>query len=114
MLYFSLLLTAAAEGGQTTNTTLAMLLQLAPLLLIFVVFYFIMIRPQKKKEKQAQEMRNNVQIGDEITTIGGIVGIVVRKNEDSIVLETGGDRSKIRVKNWAIQSNDTVHDTKAE
>ena len=113
MPYFSLLLTAA-EGGQTTNSTLAMILQLAPLLLIFVVLYFIMIRPQKKKEKQAQEMRNNVQIGDEITTIGGIVGIVVRKSDDSIVIETGGDRSKLRVKNWAIQSNDTVHDTKAE
>lgn len=113
MPYFSLLLTAA-EGGQTTNTTLAMILQLAPLLLIFVVLYFIMIRPQKKKEKQAQEMRNNVQIGDEITTIGGIVGIVVRKSDDSIVIETGGDRSKLRVKNWAVQSNDTVHDTKAE
>lgn len=113
MPYFSLLLTAA-EGGQTTNSTLAMILQLAPLLLIFVVLYFIMIRPQKKKEKQAQEMRNNVQIGDEITTIGGIVGIVVRKSDDSIVIETGGDRSKLRVKNWAVQSNDTVHDTKAE
>ena len=113
MPYFSLLLTAA-EGGQTTNSTLAMILQLAPLLLIFVVLYFIMIRPQKKKEKQAQEMRNNVQIGDEVTTIGGIVGIVVRKSDDSIVIETGGDRSKLRVKNWAIQSNDTVHDTKAE
>ena len=114
MPYFSQMLTAVAEGEQAQNSTMAMIIQFGFILLIVVVFYFIMIRPQKKKEKQAQEMRNNVQIGDEITTIGGIVGIVVRKNEDSIVLETGGDRSKIRVKNWAIQSNDTVHDTKAE
>ena len=108
MQYFSLLLTAAE--GQAQNSTLGMIFSFAPLVLIFVVMYFLMIRPQKKKEKQAQEMRNNIQIGDEITTIGGIVGIVVRKGEDTLVLETGGDKSKIRIKTWAVQSSETLHD----
>jgi preprotein translocase subunit YajC len=55
-------------------------------------------------------MRENLQIGDEVTTVGGIVGIVVRKAEDTVVIETGGDRSKIRVKTWAVSENATIHD----
>ena len=78
------------------------------------MMYFIAIRPQKKKEKEAKEMRESLQIGDEVTTIGGITGIIVRKSEDTVVIETGGDRSKIRVKTWAISENATVHDTSEE
>lgn len=73
-----------------------------PFILVLVVMYFLIIRPQKKKDKQMQEMRSNVEIGDSITTIGGIVGIVVSIKEDTIVVETGTDRSKIRFKRWAI------------
>ena len=58
-------------------------------------------------------MRNNLQVGDEVTTSGGIVGRVVSLREDTVVVETGSDRSKIRVKRWAIQSNETLHDTEA-
>lgn len=113
MQYFSLFFTSAADATQTTgNSVLSMVAQFGSLILIFGVLYFLMIRPQKKKEKEAKNMRDNLEIGDEVTTIGGIVGIVVRKSEDTVVIETGGDRSKIRVKTWAIQSNDTVHDTK--
>ncbi len=81
---------------------------------MFGLMYFLMIRPQKKKEKEAKEMRDNLQIGDEVTTIGGITGIVVRKTEDTVVIETGGDRSKIRVKIWAISENATIHDAQEE
>ena len=81
---------------------------------IFGVMYFMMIRPQKKKQKEEQAMRDNLQIGDEVTTIGGITGIVVRKTEDTVVIETGGDRSKIRVKLWAISENATIHDAPEE
>ena len=83
---------------------------------IFAMMYFFMIRPQRKKEKEAQEMRDNLQMGDEVVTIGGIVGIIVRKNEETktVVIETGGDRSKIRVKMWAISENLTIHDTTEE
>lgn len=90
--------------------TLMMLIQFGPLVLIFVVLYFVMIRPQRKKDKEAKAMRNAVQVGDEITTMGGIVGIVVSLKEDTVVIETGSDRSKVRIKRWAIQSNDTVHE----
>lgn len=111
--------TTAASGatgaeGDLSTTIWTYITMFGPLLILVVVMYFIMIRPQKKKQKEEENMRNNIQIGDEITTIGGIVGIVVRKGEDTIVLETGGDRSKIRVKLWAVQSNATVHDAKEE
>lgn len=95
----------ADQGG-----TAAMLLSFAPLVLIFVVMYFILIRPQRKKDKENQKMRNNVQVGDEIITIGGIIGMVVSLKEDNVVIETAGERNKIRIKRWAIQSNETVHD----
>lgn len=101
------ILTADAAGG---DNTMYMVLQIGSLALIFVFFYFIFIRPQKKKEKEAQAMRENVQIGDEIMTAGGIVGIVIKKSEDTVVIETGGDKSKLRIKNWAIQENITAMD----
>ena len=90
-----------------------MLVSLLSMILIFVVFYFILIRPQKKREKEAQQMRNNLQVGDEVTTMGGIVGRVVSLREDTVVIETGSDRAKIRIKRWAVQSNETLHDTEA-
>ncbi len=65
--------------------------------------YLLMWRPQKKKEKQAQELRNSIEIGDEVTTIGGIVGRVVSVKEDTFVIETAGERSRMRFKRWAIQ-----------
>ena len=80
------------------------------MILLFVVMYFLMIRPQKKKEKETAKMRSNLQIGDEVTTIGGVVGIVVSLREDTVVIETGTDRSKMRFQRWAIQSNNTVHE----
>ena len=70
-----------------------------------------MYKNNKKKKKEA-EMRNNAQVGDEITTIGGICGriVAVKEETDSIIIETGSDRAKIRVKRWAIGSVDTVHE----
>ena len=62
-----------------------------------------MIRPQNKKEKKAAEMRNSIEVGDTVTTIGGIVGHVQSIKEDTFVLETGSDRVKLRFKRWAIQ-----------
>lgn len=91
-----------------TDTTAALIGSVLPMVLLLLVFYFIIMRPQKKKEKETQLMRENIQVGDEITTIGGIVGIVVRKGEDNVVIETGGDRSKLRIKLWAVQENTTA------
>ena len=67
-----------------------------------------------KKEKEAMLMRSNIQIGDEILTIGGIVGIVVRKGEDTVVIETGGDRSKLRIRIEAVQENITAQEEAAK
>lgn len=110
------MLTALLETTSTTDAAgswIVILAQLLPILLVVVVMYFILIRPQRKREKETQKMRNNVQVGDEITTSGGIIGRVVSLREDTVVIETGSDRSKIRIKRWAIQSNETLHDDQA-
>lgn len=86
-----------------------------PMILLYVVLfgamYFILFRPQSKKRKKEEKMRQNLQIGDEVTTIGGIMGkiVSVKEETDSFVIETGIG-SKIRIKRWAVASCDTVHD----
>jgi len=87
------------------------LISLLPMILILAVMYFLLLRPQKKREKEVQNMRNSLQVGDEITTAGGIVGRIVSLREDTLVIETGSDRSKIRIKRWAVQSSETLHDS---
>ena len=83
---------------------------IALMAVLFGVMYFVMIRPQKKKQKEEQQMRDAIQIGDEITTIGGICGRVVTVKEDSLVIETGADRTKMKITRWAIQTNNTAED----
>ena len=73
---------------------------------MFVAMYFFTIRPQKKAEKEANEMRNNLEVGDEITTIGGIIGKVVSIKEETCVIETSRDGTKIRILKSAIHSVD--------
>lgn len=82
---------------------------------IVVAFYFILIRPQSQKQKEEENMRKNLEIGDEITTIGGIVGRVVSINDDtdSMVIETGADRTKIRLKKWALSAVNTEKNDKS-
>ena len=88
--------------------TASMVATFIPLILMIVVFYFLLIRPQKKRDKEVQKMRENIEVADEIVTIGGIVGLVTRVEDDTIQIETGGDRHKMRIKTWAIQENITV------
>lgn len=76
------------------------------LILMFVAMYFFTIRPQKKAEKEANEMRNNLEVGDEITTIGGIIGKVVSIKEETCVIETSRDGTKIRILKSAVHSVD--------
>ncbi len=80
------------------------------LVIIFGAMWFFMIRPQKKKQKEEQKMRENLQIGDEIVTIGGIHGRVISLKEDSFVIESLSDHSKLTLARWALQTNLTVHD----
>ena len=78
------------------------------IVVMFVALYFFMIRPQKKQEKETQNMRNNLQVGDEITTIGGIIGKIVSIKEETVTIETSHDRSKIRILRSAVRNVD-VH-----
>ena len=94
--------------------TASMLATFIPLILMIVVFYFLLIRPQKKRDKEVQKMRENIEIADEIVTIGGIIGRIVSIKDDTIVIETAGDRSKIRVGRWSIQQNITATERAAQ
>ena len=80
------------------------------LVVMIAVMYFVMIRPQRKQQKQEAKMRSELQIGDEIITIGGIYGRVVSLKDDSIVIESSGDRSKIQISRSAVSQNLTVRD----
>ena len=72
------------------------------------IFYFMLIRPENKRKKEAEQTRNSVKNGDEITTIGGIVGKVVNVKDEKIVIETSADQVRIELMKWAISSNDTA------
>lgn len=95
--------TTTSGGGLNTIYTILMLV------VMLAVFYFLLIRPQRKKEKAAQEMRNNVNVGDGVTTIGGIIGIVISIKDDTLSIETGSDRNRIRVKKWAVQDVEKIN-----
>ena len=73
---------------------------------ILVVMYFFMIRPQKKQEREQNDMRNNLAVGDEITTIGGIIGKIVSIKEETCVIETSHERTKIRILKSAVSRVD--------
>lgn len=94
---------AEATGNMGVQLISSLLIIALPLL----VLYLFMIRPQKKKDKQIAKMRNSLIVGDEVTTIGGIVGRVVQIKDDVITIETGSDKSKIRMQRWAINSKET-------
>ena len=102
----------AAEGAASNGTqqTSAMGLggMIIPLAIMFALLYFVAIRPQKKRDKELKEMQESLQVGDEVVTGGGIVGIVVSVGEDTVVIETGGAKHKLRIKNWAITENVTA------
>ena len=95
------LMAPAAAAGQEL-TTMDMVVQFLPFVLVIVVFYFILIRPQRKRDKADEEMRNNLAVGDVVTTRGGIVGKVTNIKDDEITIQTGSDAVKIRVMRWAV------------
>ncbi len=105
---FTLLASTAASGSTSKGSNPVVMIAL--MAGMFAVMYFVMIRPQKKKQKEEQEMRDTLQIGDEITTIGGIVGRVVTVKEDYIIIETSADRNKAKLMRWAIQTNNTANE----
>lgn len=98
------LVTASGSGSMWSSIIM--------MALIIVVFWFFIIRPQRKKDKETAKMRSELQVGDEIVTIGGIIGIIVSMKEDSLVIETGSDRSKVRLARWAISGKNTTAEPK--
>ena len=101
---------ATAADPSQQNGWLSILMTVIPLGLMVVVFYLLLIRPEKKRAKKEKEMRENLQVADEVVTIGGIIGRVLSIQEDTIVVETGSDRNRIRVLKTAIAENRTAHD----
>ena len=89
-----------AEGGTAGGAS-----SIIMIVVLIVVFYFFLIRPENKKKKKAEEMRNSLEVGDKITTIGGLVGKIVHISGDLITFETGEDRVRIQVTKWAISTN---------
>ena len=112
-----LLLDATQASGDTTSPEAPWWQNFVmPVMLVVMglFMYFVMIRPQRKRQKEEQKMRGDIRIGDQITTIGGISGRVLKVSEEEITLETGADRTKVTFKKWAIQTNETVHDAPAD
>ncbi len=100
MLNFLLESSATGEGGGNSWVSLVLILG------VVLVFYFLLIRPEKKREKAAQEMRDALQVGDEVTTIGGIIGEVISIKDETFVLETTKDKTHIRFLKSAIRNVD--------
>ena len=90
------------QGGGL-GTTIFMLVAMV------LVFYFMLIRPENKRKKEAEQLRSSIKVGDQVTTIGGIVGTVVNVKDEKFVLETGADQVRIEFLKWALSSNDTAN-----
>lgn len=86
----------------------------APLVIMVLIFYFLLIRPQRKRDKAERDMRNSIQVGDEISTIGGFIGKVVSMKEDTLVIESSADRTKLKLYRWAIRAKEAVPVEKVE
>ncbi len=108
MYYF--LEAAGAAAGNSIVSTVSTLVMLVAMVL---VFYFFMYRPQKKQEKEQNDMRNGLEVGDEITTIGGIIGKIVSIKDETVLIETTKDCTKIRILRSAVRNVD-VHAADAE
>ena len=74
------------------------------IVLMIVIFYFMLIRPENKRKKEAAAMRDSLAVGDEVTTIGGVVGTVCAVKTNSVVIETGADRVRMELMKWAIST----------
>ena len=108
MFHFLEAVTTGPAGGADLMSTLIMMAVMVG------VFYFMLIRPENKRKKEADEMRASLKVGDDITTIGGIVGKIVDIKGDNIVLETGADRVRIEFVKWAVSTNESAAARAAE
>lgn len=105
---FNFLAATDPAGGSQMVSTIIMLVAMVG------VFYFLLIRPENKRKKEAEELRASIKVGDQITTIGGIVGTVVNVKDEKFVIETGADQVRIEFQKWALSTNDTAAAAKKE
>ena len=98
-MFYNTMLESSGSGSSMLSIILMVVLFIG-------VFYFFGVRPQKKQERQAAEMRNSLMVGDEITTIGGIIGKIVSIKEETMVIETTRDHTRIRLLKSAVRSVD--------
>ena len=97
--------TTAADGtGAAASAAGGGISMIIMMVVLIAVFYFFMIRPENKRKKKAQEMRDNLAVGDTITTIGGIIGKIVAVRDNTIVIETSDDRVRMQLTKWAVSS----------
>ena len=91
-----------------------MISTIARLVIMLAIFYFMLIRPENKKKKELEKMRSELTVGDQVTTIGGIIGTICAVKEESIVIETSADRVRVEFAKWAISTKgaQTVETTK--
>jgi len=92
-------------------------MQLVPLILLIFIMYFLLIRPQKKREKTTNQMRNSLQVGDEVVTIGGLCGRIVKVKDETLIIQVGAEKIKFEIMRWAISkvvNNDSNTSTKKE
>lgn len=109
----TLMAEAGAEAAEQPSAFASILSLLLPLAVMVLIFWLFIIRPEKKRNKEMQDMLNNIQVADEVVTSGGIIGRVLSVQEDTVLIETGSDRTKIRVIKSAIASNRTAHENAA-
>lgn len=104
-----LLSTSASAGG-----AMSLITPLIMTAILFLVFWLFLIRPQRKRDKVVANMRASIEVGDEVITAGGIIGRVVSIKEETILIETGADRCKIRILRSAVSQNNTAHEAPSE
>lgn len=109
----TMIMAASASQTQQGSTLGSMLTLIIPIALMILIFYFLIMRPEKKRNKEMQDMLNNIQVADEVITTGGIIGRVISVKEDTVLIETGSDRTKIRIMKSSIAKNNTVHEAPA-
>ena len=85
---------------------MSMIASFAPIVILIVLFYFLLIRPQRKRDKAEREMRNSIEVGDEISTIGGFIDRVVNIKDDVLIIESSNDRTKPKIFRWAIRGKE--------
>lgn len=104
---------SAAEATEQTSTWASILSLLLPLAVMVLIFWLFIIRPEKKRNQETRDMLESIQVADEVITNGGIIGRVLSVQADTVLIETGSDRTKIRVVKTAIARNNTEHEAPA-